>query len=150
MVLGLGQQRPRRFAIDGYLRLQGFQAVELPLRAQMLDEGDPDLLAVEIAGEVENVHLQDDVLAVEGGPTAEVGDAMAPVEPTRLGEPDMDRIDAERRPESMWREVQVEGWKAEQTAPLIALVNPALDFPPVPQQLGRAPRPATFQIDPND
>ena len=50
----------------------------LRLAAQSMREGDAQPLAVEIAAAVEQVHLEQQRAAVEGGPAAEIGHGRPP------------------------------------------------------------------------
>ena len=59
--------------------------IELGFIAQLLDEADPHALAVQIAGPVEHVDLEDELAALdEGRVGAEAGDRGAPVEAARV------------------------------------------------------------------
>ena len=66
-------------AVQGDLCLQIVDAVKLLFRAQVIDQAYAQALCVKIAVEIEQNHLEHDVVAAERGPDAEVGDARKPL-----------------------------------------------------------------------
>ena len=63
-------------AVGLHLRLEGLDAIEAAVAADVGDEVDGDLAAVEIVVEVEQEHFQHRRPIVEGRPRAEIGGAL--------------------------------------------------------------------------
>src|SRR3546814_11836452 len=88
-----GLEAPARLlAIRSYLGGKRLQAVELRFRPDEADQLHLDGLAVEIAGEVEEMRLQQLLGRIELGADAEIGGA---VEHAPIGEAAADGVDAE-------------------------------------------------------
>ena len=92
-----GQRMAGLPAVLGDLCLQRRQSVKLLLRPQEVDQRHPEVAAVEVAGEIEEMDLELDAGAAHGRPAAEIGDAVAPDRAPALVDAGLDRIDAQRR-----------------------------------------------------
>ncbi len=68
---------PRLRHILGYLGFQGFEGGKFLLGAQAVEEGDFDVLAVNVLVEIEEMQLEDALTGggADGGAEAEVDDA---------------------------------------------------------------------------
>src|SRR5690242_11481793 len=93
------EDRARLVAIRRDLPPQGFEPIEAPLGTQMLDERDAQMLAVEIAVEIEEMGLEAQILAAHGRAPAEIGSAAEPARRGGLFEADANRIDSGGRPQ---------------------------------------------------
>ena len=130
---GGGQAPPGRGHVPAHLVDQGVDRVEGQLVAQPGDERHPGLLAVEVAGELEQVGLdqQGAVGSVEGGPAAD-RDRRLPPGPVRPLVPA--GVDAGRRQADAVGDLDVGGRVPELgTAPVVTVDHRAPDLMGPPQ-----------------
>src|SRR6185437_5777328 len=125
--------------ILGDLRLQRVDAGEFALGPELLDQRHAQMTAIEIAGEIEEMHLQPQIAAAEGRARAEIGDRVVPARPAVLLDRRADGIDAGGRSQVIVQK-DVGGGKADGAAALIAALDPAVDLPEAAEQRRRLAR----------
>src|SRR5260370_20612556 len=128
---------PRRIGSD--LRLERLEAGEFLLRPDVVDEGDAEMAAIEIAGESEEMDLEREIAAAEGRAHAEIGDAVVPAVAAADG--GAHRIDAAGGAQVIG-ELDMGGRDADRAAAPIALLDPAIDLPGAGEERRRIARPA--------
>ena len=116
--------------------------------AQEIHQGDAQVPAVEIAVEVEDMGLQDDLGVIEGGAAAQVGDPVAPLRIAASVDAGADRVDAERRQQEFPGE-QVGGGEAHGLPALVAGLHPPFDLERAAEQPGGGGRIAVAQAFPD-
>jgi len=119
------QDRPRLRRVGGNLRLERIEPGEFLLRPEIVDEGDTEMTAIEVAGEIEEMDLEPEVAAAEGRAPAEIGDAVDPGTVRTNG--GAHGIDAGSRTQIVG-EVEIGGGKADRAATLVALLDAAVDL----------------------
>ena len=125
------QRRARKARVVVHAPHQRVDRVEFQLRPDPADERDVDRRAVEIAGKIEHMHLEQRRAVVEGRPRAEARDAVA----DHAADPDAHRIDAVLQP-AIRIERDVRGRKAEVAPALVALDHRAGREPRIAEQFG--------------
>src|SRR5690606_26424515 len=90
--------------VDGDLRLQRFEPVEMPLLAQALHEVHGDVLAIDLAVEVEDQHLEERRAAADGRTRADARDAVEQLRAEAADPHGEDAID--RRPPTLQADVR--------------------------------------------
>src|SRR5690606_10182649 len=77
------------------LRLQRIEPVELSLRPNEADHPDTQMLAVKVAGEIEQVDLEREAQAVHRRTPPQIGDAVIPARAAAVVHRGADGIDAD-------------------------------------------------------
>src|ERR1700722_2882956 len=110
------QRLARDAAVILHLRNKRVVRIELPLLANPIDEGDVDVLAVEVAGKIEQKNLEQNRAGVEHRPPPEPCHAAI----TTLAGGDAHRIDAVAQPASRV-ELEIGGRNTELAAGRVAV-----------------------------
>ena len=117
------EEGPRRHGIGRDLRLEGVEIGETLFVAQLVHETNGNMLAVDVAVEIEQVHLEQRPRATHGRPDAEVGDAGQRLVAQAA---DLDGENAGHR-QRIVLDADVRGGETELAADLVAVRDLAVD-----------------------
>src|SRR5689334_23113759 len=115
------------------------------LGTEIVDQHHAEMAAVEVAGEIEEMHLEAEVAAADGGAPAEIGDGVVPVDAALLLDAGAHGIDAGGGSEVVL-EPEIGGGKADRAAAFIAALDAAVDLPEAAEQHRRLARPTLRQM----
>src|SRR5579863_3471670 len=115
----------------------------------MFHQRDANVTPIEISRKIEEMRLETEIAAANGGPGAEIGDAVVPLDRSRAPfDADAHGIDAARRAEIV-AQAQIGGGKADRTTAPVAGLDASFDFEGMAQQPRRLARFAPGQIPAN-